>query len=202
MHVIIAGSGRLGSGLARVLSSEGNDVAVIDLPLDRRRLGASFDGLCIEGNPIDPEALQLAGIRKADLFVAATSDDNVNAAAIQAAKGIYDVPLAVARISDPEKESFYRGLGFETVCPTTTGMNQILDYLRDRAFSALRATVDPATTCVLPREDWIGHSIREIMMPHGRKIVALVRHGKIHAYEEGLAVRGDDSIVLTRVGKE
>ena len=202
VYVIIVGSGRLGSGLARVLSSEGNDVAVVDLPLDNRRLGPSFDGIVIEGNPIDADALENAGIRKADFFIAATADDNVNAAAIQMAKGVYNVPIAIARISDPEKEDFYRKLGFDTVCPTTSGMNQILDYVRDRTFSSLQATIDPSTICVLPRQEWIGNRLRTIRMPHGRKIVALVRQGKIHGYEEGISVRSDDSIVLARVGKE
>jgi trk system potassium uptake protein TrkA len=196
MYAIIAGSGRLGAGLAHALCSDGHDVAVIDSPLDRRRLDSSFDGLAIEGNPVDSEILELAGIRKAELFVAATADDNVNAAALQAAKGIYGVAVAVAQIADPEKESFYRQLGFDTICPTTTGINQILDFIRDKTFSPLRAVVDPSMVCVVPREDWIGRRPVEIAMPAGKRIVGLVRAGKAMTPAEARELREDDSIIL------
>jgi len=198
MYAIIAGSGRLGAGLAHALCSEGHDVAVIDSPLDRRRLGPSFDGLTVEGNPVDSSILELAGIKKAELFVAATADDNVNAAALQSAKGIYGVAVAVAQITDPEKEDFYRQLGFDTVCPTTTGINQILDFIRDKAFSSIRAVVDPSMVCVLPREDWIGRRPLEIPMPAGKRIVGLVRGGRTLTSAEAPALRGDDSVILAR----
>jgi len=201
VYVVIAGSGRLGSGLARVLSSEGKDVAVIDEPLDRRRLGSSFDGLTVEGNPIDPETLELAGIRKAELFVAAMPSDNMNAAAVQAAREIFMVPMAIARFVDPERELFYRGLGFETVCPTTTGLNQVLDHIRNSAFSPLRATIDPDMTCVLPREDWIGLPLRDIRLSAGRRVAGLVRNGKIREPADAVVVRADDTIVLSRNGR-
>lgn len=198
MYIVIAGSGRLGSGLARTLSEEGEDVAVVDRPIDWRRLGADFDGLTVEGSPLDLEVLKAAGIRKARLFVAATQDDNLNAAAVEAAKGIFKVPMAVARFMDPERERFYRSLGVDTVCPTTTGMNQVLDYIRNAEFSALAAAVDPTVTCVVAREDWIGQPLSRLRPGKGRRVLGLVRDGRLHGAAERLQVRVGDSLVVAR----
>ena len=92
MFVLVVGCGRLGAGLARVLSMQGNDVVVVSGRIDTRWLGADFDGVTVEGNPIDEGVLESAGIRKAGLFVAATSEDVVNAMAVQVAKEIFHVP--------------------------------------------------------------------------------------------------------------
>jgi len=201
MRVVIAGSGRLGSGLATVLSKDGNDVAVVDRPMDRRRLGASFDGLTIEGTPIDQEVLERAGLRKAELFVAATSDDNVNAAAVQAAKGFFHVPRAIARFMDPERAVFYKKLGVDAVCPTTTGLNQILDFIRTGDFSSLETIVDPDIICVRPRLEWMGMSPINLAMPSDRRVIGLVRGETVYGRDEGQTIRQSDSLLIARRGR-
>jgi trk system potassium uptake protein len=133
MFTVIAGCGRLGAGLAKVLSGQGHDVVVVAEEIDRNRLGNGFDGITVSGNPTDGDVLQKAGIGTAELFVAATSDDSTNVMAIQVAKEVFHVPTVLARISDPDRERFYRSLGLNTVCPTTTGIKQILDLIRGSA---------------------------------------------------------------------
>jgi trk system potassium uptake protein len=198
MYIVIAGCGRLGSGLARALSRQGCDVAVIDKPMDRRYLGNSFDGLTVEGDPIGREALERAGTGKAALFVAATQDDNVNASAVQAAKAFFSVPRAIARFMDPDKADFYRNLGVDAICPTATGVNQILDFIRKDGFSPLGAIVDPDLICVLPNEDWIGAALRDLKPPSSRRFVGLIRGSRFHEAEEPTAIRGGDSILVAR----
>ena len=57
MYVIIAGCGRVGSGMARQLSAEGHDVVVIDEdPSSFRLLGPLFTGQRIVGAAIDWDA--------------------------------------------------------------------------------------------------------------------------------------------------
>ena len=56
------GCGRVGSTLARSLSDQGHDVAVIDSdPLAFRRLGSSFDGRTVTGMGFDRDTLKDAG---------------------------------------------------------------------------------------------------------------------------------------------
>jgi trk system potassium uptake protein TrkA len=129
MLIVVAGCGRLGAGLARALSAQGHDVVVVDLDVDAKRLGNEFDGIVVTGNPIDEDALRKARIAEAQVFVAATADDSTNVMAIQIAEEIFHVPVVLARISDPDREEFYRTLGLHTVCPTAAGISRILDLI-------------------------------------------------------------------------
>jgi len=131
MFIIVDGCGRLGSRLARNLSEEGNDVVVVAPADELKRLDKEFDGVCLSGNPIDEDLLKQAGIERADAVMAVTADDNINVMVAQIAKEIYGAPFVLARISDPDREEFYQQLGLTTVCPTITGINQIVGLLKE-----------------------------------------------------------------------
>ncbi len=133
MFMMVAGCGKLGAGLARVLSAQGHDVVVVAEEIDPKRLGGEFDGVTVAGSPIDEDVLESAGVKKADMFVAATADDAVNAMAVQMARELFHVPVTLARITDPGMEAFYRELGLDTVCPTSTSIAQILALIERRS---------------------------------------------------------------------
>ena len=106
MFVLIAGSGRLGVGLARAMSSRQDDVVIVDFGLDQGHMGEGFDGVIVDGDPMDMEVLEMAGARNAALFIAATADDNVNIFCAQAARILFGVKEVLARIADPREGSF------------------------------------------------------------------------------------------------
>jgi trk system potassium uptake protein len=202
MFVIVAGCGRLGAGLARVLSTQGNDVVVVSEKIDLKWLGAEFDGVTVEGNPIDEDVLESAGIRKAGLFVAATSEDVVNAMAVQVAKEVFHVPLALARMTDPARERFYRELGLSTVCPTSTGINQILDTVQRSAFDSLKGYLDPDLAGILPPPEWIGKRLDAFPLAGGRRVIGLERKGRVVPAERGTVLAAGDVLILRRDSKE
>jgi trk system potassium uptake protein TrkA len=201
MFVIVAGCGRLGAGLARVLSSQGDDVVVVSETIDMKWLGAEFDGVTMEGNPIDEAILESAGIRKAELFVAATSEDIVNAMAVQVAKEVFHVPHALARMTDPARERFYREMGLETVCPTSTGINQILDTIQRSGFDSLIGYIDPDIAGILPPPEWIGTRLDALPLPKGRCVAGFERKGKIVPAEGSIVLGPGDILVLRRAGE-
>ena len=122
VKVVILGCGRVGSTLARLLDSEGHQIAIIDKDSDAfRRLGSEFRGTMVVGTGIDEDVLRRAGIEEADAFAALTNGDNTNVMAAQIAKLVFKVPKVVTRIYDPIREETYRGLGLETISPTTLG---------------------------------------------------------------------------------
>lgn len=120
MNVMILGSGRVGSTLARQLSQEGHQVTIIDLTSDAfRRLGPRFKGQKIVGTGMDQDVLRRAGIEKADAFVAVTQGDNTNIMAAQIAQNVFHVRQVIARIYDPIRAGAYREMGISTICTTT-----------------------------------------------------------------------------------
>jgi trk system potassium uptake protein TrkA len=132
--VVILGCGRVGARLANALDSEGHRVAIVDRNPDsfRRFLRSDFGGQAVVGIGIDEDVLRRAGIEDADVFVAATNLDNVNAMASQIAQQIFKVPKVVARMYDPVREEVYQTLGLTTVCPTTIGAERIKEMLDAR----------------------------------------------------------------------
>jgi len=136
MHVVIAGSGRVGSTLATWLAEAGHDVTVID---HRRQaldsLGKSFNGAIIEGEAYDVEALRESGIEGADVFVAVTDSDNANLMAVEVAKNVFRVKRAIARLYDPAREESYRALGIQHVTGTKLLANVFFEQIISEEFA-------------------------------------------------------------------
>ena len=110
MNIIIAGDGKVGSLLTRQLSSEGYDVTVIDC--DSQVLQSSverYDVISVHGNCASMAVLQEAGVKDADLLIAATSADEVNLLCCTTAHALNPKLHTIARIRNPEyTEQIYR----------------------------------------------------------------------------------------------
>ena len=103
MNIIIAGNGKVGSALARQLSSEGYDITVIDT--NSRVLATSterYDVMSVQGNCASMDTLLAAGVKEADLLIAATNADEVNLLCCTIAHGINPKLHTIARIRNPE----------------------------------------------------------------------------------------------------
>jgi len=120
IKIVILGCGRVGSTLAKQMSSEGHDVTVLDQTSEAfRRLGTKFRGQRLVGSGLDQDLLQRAGLENAGVFVAVTQGDNTNIMAAQIAREVFEVGKVVARIYDPIRAQAYRELGITTLCTTT-----------------------------------------------------------------------------------
>jgi len=134
VKIVILGCGRVGATLANIMDQAGHKVSVIDYSSDAfQRLHSDFSGETIVGNGVDEDILIRAGIQNADAFAAVTNGDNRNIMASQIAKDIFHVKKVVCRIYDPIRESTYRDLGLETICPTVIGAEMISQALLGKA---------------------------------------------------------------------
>lgn len=99
MKVIICGAGQVGWQIARQLSSEKNDVTVVDNnPELVARATDTLDVSGIAGNASYPDVLDRAGARDADMIIAATFSDEVNMVTCQVAHSVFKVPRKIARL--------------------------------------------------------------------------------------------------------
>ena len=110
MNIIIACDGKVGSLLVRQLSGEGYDITVIDS--DAKVLAASVercDVIAVHGNCASMVVLQQAGVKDADLLIAATSADEVNLLCCTTAHALNPRLHTIARVRNPEyTEQIYR----------------------------------------------------------------------------------------------
>jgi trk system potassium uptake protein TrkA len=131
VNVIIIGSGRVGSSIAKLLQPEGWNVTVIDEKEEAlSRLGANWPGGFVVGHGMDTEILNRAGIEDADAVVVATNGDNTNIVIGQVVKKRYGIDCVVVRVLDPARAEFYAQRGMHTVCPTQTAISVLTDAVR------------------------------------------------------------------------
>ena len=129
-RIIIVGCGRLGGRLANRMSDKGYQVVLIDSDAASfDKLPDSFGGFTVVANGIDLDTLKYADIEEAQLFVAATGDDNMNNLIAQIASRVYGVPNVYVRFDDPEKERLIRGFNIHGIYPFKLSLAAIEESL-------------------------------------------------------------------------
>ncbi|MDF2942874.1 MAG: TrkA family potassium uptake protein [Herbinix sp.] len=121
MKVIIVGGGQVGSYIASLLISNGNEIRIIEHreknyhKLERELPPETI----IFGHGCDPVVLEKAGIASADVVAAVSADDEINLVVSTLAKMEFGVPRVVARVNNPKNAWLYNsGMGVDI------GLNQ------------------------------------------------------------------------------
>ena len=199
MRVFIMGCGRVGEQLARLMSDEGHDVAVIDYSDQAlARLGPDFKGRRVRGVGFDREVLLRAGIESADGFAATSSSDNVNAVAARIARTLFHVPRVVARLFDPERAEVYKRLGLATISSTTWGAERIRELLTHADLDSVRS-FGAGEVQLLEIEvpsALVGRSVRDLLVPSEVNVIAITRDGRALLPMLGTAFRVGDIVHL------
>ncbi|MDH5407996.1 MAG: Trk system potassium transporter TrkA [Gammaproteobacteria bacterium] len=101
MKIIILGAGQVGSSVAANLSTEANDITIVDH--NEKVLHALRDRLDIStvtGHGSRPHILSKAGADDADMIIAVTDSDETNMVACQIAYTLFHTPTKIARVRD------------------------------------------------------------------------------------------------------
>lgn len=211
MYVVINGGGKVASYLARQLLENDHSVAVIEKREEiARKLVSELPGdpLIIHGDGCDSIFQEDAGVSRADVFVAATGDDDDNLVACQLAKIAFGVPRSVARVNNPKNESIFHALGIEAISSTTiisrlieeeatVGDIRMLMALRkgNMAIVEIELPVDRCVVC--------NKKVQDLNLPVDCLIVALIRGDDavpVHGDTEMLP--GDVVIAFTNISHE
>jgi len=197
MYVIIVGCGRVGSELARLLSSEGHNVVIIDKnPGSFNRLGNAFNGLTLVGNGFDLNLLRQAGVEKADAVCVVTNGDNTNLITAQVAKKIFKVPKVIARVYDPQRARIYEALGLDVISGTILFASMLRDKIIESKFSSyLIETKELGVIEVEVKKEMAGLTIKDINIPQEFLVVAIIRLDGVFIPEPGTIVKEKDVLM-------
>ena len=103
MNIIILGAGQVGSSAAENLSSEANDITLVDINADvLSDISERLDIRTVVGHASHPDVLKKAGIADADMLVAVTNSDETNIVACQVAHSLFHTPTKIARVRAQE----------------------------------------------------------------------------------------------------
>ena len=99
MKILICGAGQVGWQIARQLSSENNDVTIIDNQPELVKLASeTLNVNGVVGFASYPDVLENAGARDSDMIIAATHSDEVNMVICQIAHSVFEIPRKIARL--------------------------------------------------------------------------------------------------------
>ena len=102
MKIIIAGSGEVGSHLAKLLSYESQEITLIDSNDEKLTFpNSQLDIRVVQGDCTSISVLNKANVSEADLFVGVTAGESTNLTACYLAKQL-GAKKTIARISNPE----------------------------------------------------------------------------------------------------
>jgi trk system potassium uptake protein len=209
MYVVIMGGGRVGLNLASFLIADGHDVTLIES--DDNLCGnaaVELDALIICGNGTDTKTLQEANVQDADVFVAATGNDETNLLSCILVKD-FDVPKVIARVSDPSHGEAFKKVGIDSVISPEITAASYLEKLIIRPKIADLVVLGKGDAelldITLDNKNAIGKKIGDLSPTDNFIIVAVYENGNIKIPRPEMVLNEGDKIsilVKTKYAKE
>lgn len=183
MHIVIMGSGIFGLNLALSLISHGHDIIIIENDKDRcDKVANKLDAQVLYGNGTDTEILEESNIEEADVFVAATENDEVNLLACILAKG-YKVPRIISQVSDPNHQEAFNEVNIDIIInPELYAANYIEKLITRPKISDIKVLGKGNAELIdlnLEKGEYIGKRISDISPNDNFSIVAFYENEEI-----------------------
>ena len=185
MYILIAGGGKVGANLARVLLTDRkHEVTLIEQRRDRfERLELEFEHQVILGDATEIYVLERAGIaRPPDIVAALTGDDEDNLIICQLAKEKYGVQKVIARVNDPRNQAHFDLLGISPTVSATRGLMALIEHevpehdivhlleLRKENLEIVEVQIDEGAPAA-------GKRVEKLDLPDGSRLISIMRNG-------------------------
>jgi trk/ktr system potassium uptake protein len=210
MYLLVAGGGKVGANLTRILLELGHEVTLIEQRRDRfDRLEEEFEHRALLGDATELYVLERAGIgRPPDIVVAVTGDDEDNMIICQVARERYGVEKAIARVNDPRNQAHFDLLGISPTVSATSSILAMIEHevpehelvhlleLRKENLEIVEVQIDKASPCA-------GKRVDKLQMPEGSRLISVMRDGHAEiAVGSTQLLPGDQVLAILEPGKE
>jgi trk system potassium uptake protein TrkA len=192
-RTLIIGAGNIGLHVARSLEARDRKARMKIIEKDRKRAETVADSLkrtvVLNGDGLDLELLEEAGVESRDAVLALTQDDKTNILACVRAKA-EGAKLTVALVNDPSLIGLIAPMGIDAyVNPRSTTVSSILRYVRHGRIRAVYSIGDGEAEVieaqVLGTSAIAGKTVRETDLPDAA-LIGLIQKG-----EKVIVPRGD-----------
>lgn len=194
MYIIVVGGGRAGYYLTKTLLQEGHEVTLIERdPQKCKRFTEEFGAIAVHAE-CDPEVLERAGAKRADVLIAVTGTDESNLVVALTAKKLLAIPRVIARVFQPKNQEVFHRLGVEL---TVSGTDLICKLIEQEMMTqeilplvALKKGELEIVEIHVPSDSpALGRAVRDLPLPSRSGLVCLIRG------EETVFPRGDTSFL-------
>ena len=187
MYTIIVGGGQVGAYLASLLLAEKHQIKIIDHRKDRIAILEQIipSDMVIQGNGSDPNVLEAAGIRKANVVAAVTGSDETNLAVCSLARLEFNVPRVIGRVNNPKNAWLYTpDMGVDVALnqadvlahliaeEMSLGDMMTLLKLRRGLYSLVEEKVHPSSVAN-------GKAVKDLNVPPRCVLAAIIRKGEM-----------------------
>lgn len=205
MNIFIAGGGRVGFHLARLLSAEKHDVTVIEKdPNQVELLDYSLDVRTVLGRAEDILRLKSLDAGSADLFIAATGVDEINLITATTAKGL-GAKLVVARVHDPiynESDILYETvMGIDYILsPQALTAREIVNYVEHpgivatESFGRGHIQMLQMRVAAVPLKE--GQTLKDLVLPKDMLLGVIGRNGEVEIPHGNSTLHENDYVTL------
>jgi trk system potassium uptake protein len=209
VYVVVLGGGRVGLNLASFLISDGHDVTLIESDNNLCTNAASeLDALVICGSGTDTKTLEEANLKDADVFVAATGNDETNLLACVLVRE-YQVDKIIARVSDPNHSQAFKKIGVDSVISPELTAASYLEKLIIRPKIADLVVLGRGDAelldIALDNKSVIGKKVGDISPNENFIIVAVYENGNITIPKPEMVLKKDMKVsilVKTKYAKD
>lgn len=209
MYILIVGAGKVGYFLAKRLCASKHTVSIVEK--DKQiceDIAKQLDLLVINGDGCDPEILEEAGAKRADVVAAVTGDDEDNLIICQLAKELFAAKRTVGRVNNPDNERVFAELGIDVPVDATMIIGKIIeeevsfsDFVNLMSFK--RGKLSIVRVDLSEDSPVINKELKEIKLPEDSVLVSILRGEEVIVPKGNTVLRsGDDIIALTTVGNE
>jgi len=184
MYMIIIGGGSVGYHLCKALLKDGHEVLVLDKDANKcENFEDELGSVCVRGDGCEVATLAEAGVSRAEVFIAATDEDEDNLVACQIAKHKFGVPRTIARVNDPKNEEIFKKLGVD--CPISV-TNLILEHIEEKIpahplihlLTMGEEKIEIVEIKILEGSKPVGKSVKELSLPSDSILALLIRNGQ------------------------
>ena len=209
-RVVVIGSGNVGLLVAQRLEAGKDRIRAKVIEKSRVRAEVAAEALertiVLNGDGLDIALLTEANISWADAVLAVTDDDKTNLLAAVRAKA-EGCPLAIALINDPSLVPLMEPLGIDAyINPRTTTVSSILRHIRHgqvrRVYSVGDSEAEIIEAEVMSTSPIAGQKIRDIDIPEGVLIGAVLKEGEVHKPTGGLRINEGDIVAIFSLSKD
>jgi len=205
MFVLVIGGGKVGYYLTKELIDSGHEVVLMEKDRDRAtQISDEIGSIVIAHDGCEGKYLGAAGANRADIVAAVTGDDEDNLVICQMAKHHFDVPRTIARVNNPKNEALFKHLGVdELISPTRMILGSIEQDIPVHELLHLAALGEGELELIEAHlqsgSPAIGKSPRELDMPDGCSLFAVIRDGVATPLRPDMVLGEGDKVIA--IGK-
>ncbi len=209
-RVVIAGGGNIGERLAEAIETR-YQVKIIEMNKARADyLSQNLDRtVVLHGSASDRELLIEENIEEADIFCAVTNDDEANIMSAMLAKRL-GARKVMALINNPAYVDLVQGGEIDiAISPSQATIGTLLAHVRRgdivNVYSLRRGAAE-AIEAVAHGDSRsskvVGKAIRDIDLPPGTTIGAIVRNDQVLIAHDSTVIESDDHVILFVIDKK